>query len=141
MAVMFQQFSQAQLPLPLPELPIPLPALPALPALPLLPAVTVCPAGYFSDLASCYACARGSISLAGVTCVVCPPGTYAPGPGSASCFFCPAGYISAPAGEMCFLQSTYAGAKESKKGGKRRLREEIEIEKEMEIESDKMLSF
>ena len=139
MAVMIQQFAQAQLPIPLPDLPIPLPALPALPALPLLPAVTVCPAGYFSDLASCYPCARGSTSMAGVTCVVCPPGTYAPGPGSASCFFCPAGYNSAPAGEMCYLQSTCPGAKGSKKGGKRSLREETEIE--MEEESESMFSF
>jgi hypothetical protein len=134
MAIAFMQVVQAQLPLPLPELPLPLPELPIpeLPLLPLLPAVTVCPPGFFSDLTNCYPCARGSTSLAGVTCIVCPPGTYAPGPGSASCFFCPAGYNSAPAGEMCYLQSTCPNAKGSKKGGKRSLREEMEIEEEAE---------
>ena len=141
MAVVFLQVVQAQLPIPLPDLPIPLPALPALPGLPLLPAVTVCPAGYFSDATNCYPCARGSSSLAGVTCVVCPPGTYAPGPGSASCFFCPAGYNSAPAGEMCYTQLSCPGAKGSKKGGKRSLREELEMEVEVEEEAESMFSF
>ena len=132
MAIAFMQIAQAQLPVPLPPLPVPLPALPALPLLPAVPAVTVCPPGFFSDLANCYPCARGSTSLAGVTCIVCPPGTYAPGPGSASCFFCPAGYDSAPAGEVCYLQSACPNAKGSKKGGKRSLREEMEIEEEAE---------
>ena len=138
MAIVFVQLVEAQLPIPLPPLPVPLPAipLPALPGLPLVPAgPTICPAGYFADLLLCYPCPAGSTSLAGVTCVMCPYGSYSPSPGSATCFACASGYDSAPAGDSCYKASDCKGAKNSKKGGKRRLREESESEVEEDAES------
>jgi hypothetical protein len=139
MAVVFVQFAQAQLPVPLPPLPVPLPDLP-LPDLGLGLAVpTVCPAGYFADLLLCYPCPAGSTSIAGVTCVMCPMGSYSPSPGSATCFACAKGYDSAPAGELCYKSSDCAGAKASKKGGKRRLREGSDSE--MEEDAESMFSF
>ena len=121
MAAVFLQLVQAQLPIPLPELPIPLPALPALPALPLLPAVVVCPAGFFGLLTGCAPCPAGTSSMLGaLACIACPPGTYAPGPGSVSCTFCGVGTFSSPAMDAC-LSSPAPVAKGKgvvKKGGK-----------------------
>jgi PHP family Zn ribbon phosphoesterase len=70
---------------------------------------------------------------------MCPSGSYAPSPGSATCFACAKGYDSAPAGDACYKSSDCAGAKASKKGGKRRLREESDSE--MEEDSESMFSF
>ena len=140
MAVVFVQMIQAQLPIPLPPLPVDLPALPALPLLPALPAVTVCPPGYFSDLVNCYPCPRGSTSTAGVTCFICPTGFYAPGAGSAICSPCAEGYMSAPAGETCYMKGMCATEKSSKKDSKRRLREGSDVE-EVEEESESMFAF
>jgi hypothetical protein len=42
------------------------------------------------------------------------------------CYACAAGYVSAPAGEACYLQAT------SKKGVKRRLRNDSDLDGEIE---------
>ena len=139
MAILFVKLADAQLPIPLPPLPVDLP-IPALPLLPLVPAVTVCPPGYFSDLVSCYPCPRGSTSTAGVTCFICPTGFYAPGAGSAICSPCAEGYMSAPAGETCYMKGMCATEKSSKKDSKRRLREGSDVE-EVEEESESMFAF
>ena len=146
MAVVFVQFAQAQLPLPLPPLPVALPDLP-LPGLPGLPVPVVCPPGFFTDLLTCKPCPRGSTSIAGITCLICPPGSYAPSAGSPMCFACAAGYLSTPAGEACYLSSSCSAAKGgkskggkskggSKKGGKRRLRDDSDLDTEVEFEED-----
>jgi hypothetical protein len=100
---------------------------------------SLCPPGFFTDLLTCKPCPRGMTSLAGVLCIPCPSGSYAPSAGSPMCYACAAGYVSAPAGEACYLQAT------PKKGGKRRLRNESdldsEIETDMEEESELMFSF
>jgi hypothetical protein len=144
MAVVFVQFAQAQLPVPLPPLPVPLPDLP-LPDLGLA-VPTVCPAGFFVDLLTCKPCPRGMTSIAGVLCIPCPSGSYAPSAGSPMCYACAAGYVSTPAGEACYLQSSCAAAKggASKKGSsKRRLRDESDLDSEMEVEeeAESMFSF
>ena len=120
MATIFLQLAQAQLPLPLPELPIPLPELPALPLIPLLPVAVVCPAGFFTLLTGCAPCPSGTSSLVGaLACIACPPGTYAPGPGSASCAYCGAGTFPSPAMETCFSSPATKGkVGPAKKGGK-----------------------
>jgi hypothetical protein len=101
--------------------------------------LSLCPAGFFVDLLTCKPCPRGMTSLAGVLCIPCPSGSYAPSAGSPMCYACAAGYVSAPAGEACYLQAT------PKKGGKRRLRNESElgneIETDMEEEAESMFSF
>ena len=122
MAAIFLQLVQAQLPIPLPELPIPLPELPipALPGLPLLPVAVVCPAGFFTLLTGCAPCPSGTSSLAGaLACIACPPGTYAPGPGSSSCAYCGAGTFSSPAMDTCLCSPAPKGkVGPAKKGGK-----------------------
>jgi hypothetical protein len=143
MAVVFVQMAQAQLGIPLPTIPpitippITIPPLPIGGLLPVVPAVTVCPAGYFADLTSCYPCPRGSTSTAGVTCFICPTDTYAPGAGSAQCYPCAKGLYSTPAGEACLPEGMCPSGKSSKVGGKRSLREEIEEE----AEADSVFSF
>ena len=140
-AVVFVQLVQGQL-IPLPTIPpitIPPITLPPITLPPLggvVPALpTVCPAGYFANLLSCYPCPAGSTSTAGVTCTVCPTGFYAPGPGSAACFACAKGSKSSPAGDSC---RTGSCAKSTKgKSGKRSLREEVEEE----AEAESMFSF
>jgi Tyrosine-protein kinase ephrin type A/B receptor-like len=103
----------------------------------LVPPLSLCPAGFFTDLLTCKPCPRGMTSLAGVLCIPCPSGSYAPSAGSPMCYACAAGYVSAPAGEACYLQAT------PKKGGKRRLRSDVdgEIETDMEEEAESMFSF
>ena len=135
MVVVFVQLAQAQLPLP--DLPtIPPITIPPITIPPIgVPTVTVCPAGFFSDLTSCYPCPRGSTSAAGVTCTVCPTGTYAPGSGSAQCFPCAKGTYSTPAGEACMAKECAKSTKGGK--GKRSLREEVEEE----AEAESMFSF
>jgi hypothetical protein len=100
---------------------------------------SLCPAGFFTDLLTCKPCPRGMTSLAGVLCIPCPSGSYAPSAGSPMCYACAAGYVSAPAGEACYSQAT------PKKGGKRRLRNESDLDSEiktdMEEESESMFSF
>ena len=141
MAVIFVQLVQGQL-VPLPTLPpitippITIPPITIPPVgvvLPTLP--TVCPAGYFADLLSCYPCPAGSTSAAGVTCTVCPTGFYAPGPGSASCFACAKGSKSSPAGDSCVTGTCGKTTKSTK--AKRSLREEVEEE----AEAESMFSF
>ena len=140
MVVAFVQLVQGQL-IPLPTIPpitippITLPPITLPPIGVVVPTVTVCPAGYFSNLLTCYPCPAGSTSTAGVTCTVCPTGFYAPGPGSASCFACAKGSKSSPAGDSCITGSC---AKSTKgKSGKRSLREEVEEE----AEAESMFSF
>ena len=140
MVVAFVQLVQGQL-IPLPTIPpitippITLPPITIPPVGVVVPTVTVCPAGYFSNLLTCYPCPAGSTSTAGVTCTVCPTGFYAPGPGSASCFACAKGSKSSPAGDSCITGSC---AKSTKgKSGKRSLREEVEEE----AEAESMFSF
>jgi Tyrosine-protein kinase ephrin type A/B receptor-like len=121
MAAIFLQFVQAQL---LPEIPIEIPEIPLeiplLPALPLLPVAVVCPAGFFNLLTGCTPCPSGTSSLAGaLACIACPPGTYAPGPGSSSCAYCGAGTFSSPAMDTCFTSPAPKGkVGPAKKGGK-----------------------
>ena len=118
MAVVFVQFAQAQLPLPLPPLPVALPDLP-LPDLGLpLATPVVCPAGYFTLLTDCAPCPSGTTSgLAALACITCPPGTYAPGPGSSSCTPCALGTTPSPAQDSC-LCSPVKEAKGTKGKGK-----------------------
>jgi hypothetical protein len=103
----------------------------------LVPPLSLCPAGFFTDLLTCKPCPRGMTSLAGVLCIPCPSGSYAPSAGSPMCYACAAGYVSAPAGEACYSQAT------PKKGGKRRLRSDFDVEIEVaeEEESESMFSF
>ena len=133
MAVIFVQLAQAQLLPPITIPPVTIPPI-TIPPLPVGPVGAVCPAGYFANLLSCYACPRGSTSAAGVTCTVCPVGMYSPGAGSASCFACPKGTRSTPAGEAC---SSLDCSPSKTKTGKRSLREEIEEE----AEAESMFSF
>ena len=144
MVVAFVQLVQGQL-VPLPTIPpvtippITLPPITIPPVGVVVPTVTVCPAGYFSNLLSCYPCPAGSTSTAGVTCTVCPTGFYAPGPGSASCFACAKGSKSAPAGDSCITGTCgkSSDGKSSDGKGKRSLREEVEEE----AEAESMFSF
>jgi Tyrosine-protein kinase ephrin type A/B receptor-like len=91
--------------------------------------LSLCPAGFFANLLTCKPCPRGMTSLAGVMCIPCPLGSYAPSAGSPMCYACAAGYVSAPAGEACYQQ-----AAPKKGGGKRRLRDESDLDSEIEVE-------